>query len=113
LGVGLVNQPAAEARCIGSTGYLWITGYGQEDIRGTTCDGLKEYYGKTVDDEIDGYCYYVQYDGANGYPGFKNCPDHTWLPYSFTDTNTSSSARGCQYDPVAYNGSHLKTVWDG
>jgi hypothetical protein len=88
----------ASAYCNGNQGIFVQSNYGAETIRGTTCDGQKDYFGKTIDNVLDGYCYYFDYDRAP-IAGVKNCRNSVWENYSFIDNDSASDIRACRYHP--------------
>lgn len=100
--VEAVQGVEAEAYCSGEGNAMKRTSgsRGTETVQATTtCDGLTDYYGKTIDDHEDGYCIVADYKNAGGFDLAKNCPNSVWLNYSFDDTDQISQFRMCRYHP--------------
>jgi hypothetical protein len=96
--LAVASPTTADAYCNGNAAWTMNSNYGHEKIRGTTCDEENDYFGKSIDDNVDGYCLWLDYHWA-GINGHKNCPNSVWLNYSFQDNNNSSRFRPCRWDP--------------
>lgn len=93
----LVVVPApADAACTGLTSWESHTAWGREDSQwASTCDGLKDYYGKVQDALTDLHKVRIQ-AYPNGVQFYSKLSSDAWVNYEYNDADSWTTFRLCR-----------------